>query len=219
MTDCLFCQIVKREAPVEGHPENVILFESDSFYLKPALGHFVEGYCLVISKEHLRTMAELGVDESTELEQVLREVAFRLTTVYEDGLCSFEHGAVCPANRAGACIDHAHLHVLPTNCDVTQRLVGVQSDRIADLRELREFGNRTQSYIYYEPHPGVRLVYTCDERVPSQFMRRLICEQLGTGRHWDWRASPYSDDIEKFLAKWRAVSPIEHPGIPSYVVP
>jgi|ERR1019366_1145229 diadenosine tetraphosphate (Ap4A) HIT family hydrolase len=217
MADCLFCQIAQREAPIEEHPENVIVFESDNFYVKPALGHFVEGYCLIVSKEHFRTMAELNIQESAELEEVLRDVALRLTTLYKSGLCTFEHGAVCPANRAGACIDHAHLHVLPTNCDVTGRLMGLQSNRIWNLRELGGFGSQRQSYIYYEPQPGLRLVYTCDERVPSQFMRRVLCEQLRAGKNWDWREMPYADDIETFLNKWRALFPIEGAEIPNYI--
>lgn len=217
MIDCLFCRIVKRQAPVTGHPENVILLESDNFYVKPALGHFVEGYCLVVSKEHVRTMAELEVEEFAELEKVLGEVALRLTTLYKSGICTFEHGAVCPANRAGACIDHAHMHILPMDCAVTNQLEALRSNRISDLCELRDFGDRAQSYIYYEPQPGLRMVYTCDERVPSQFMRRLLCEQLGMRRSWDWRVSPYTDDIQKFLASWQALFPIGHPGIPTYI--
>ncbi len=202
MTDCLFCQIAKRQAPRERYPENIILFESDNFYVKPALGHFVEGYCLVISKEHLRTMAELSSKEAAELEEVLGETERQLTAIYKNGLCTFEHGAACSSNRAGACIDHAHMHILPTSCDVTARLAALESVRISELRELCDFANRGQSYIYYEPQPGERLVYACDDRVPSQFMRRLICKQLDTNRNWDWRVSPYREVIQKFVARW-----------------
>ena len=159
-------------------------------------------------------MAELGLEEMSELEGVLREVAIALTTLYKSGFCTFEHGAVCPANRAGACIDHAHMHILPTNCDVTQRLGALQGRRISNLRELHDFGNRRQSYIYYEPRPGTRMVYTCDERVPSQLMRRLLCEQLGMGTNWDWRASPCSNEIEQFLARWRDLFPVGHSETP-----
>src|SRR5579871_6421427 len=214
MTGCLFCNIARRQSSLEGHPEHIILFESDNFYVKAALGHFVEGYCLVISKEHCRTMAELGPEEAAELHEVLGETGFRLTTLYKKGLCAFEHGAVCPANRAGACIDHAHVHILPRSCDVRSHLIALKSNRISDVRGLCHFRSRPQSYIYYAPEPGEGFVYSCDERVPSQFMRRLICERLGTNRNWDWRVSPYREAIQEFVARWRAVFPIKHIGFP-----
>jgi diadenosine tetraphosphate (Ap4A) HIT family hydrolase len=191
MTDCLFCRIGEGDEPYMGHPENTILLESHSFYVKPALGHFVEGYCLVVSKDHLQTMAELDDQEYVELEELLSEVSRRLTSLYDGGLCSFEHGAVCPTSRAGACIDHAHIHLLPNGSDLTPKLAALESKSISSLGELRWFDSRRKSYIYYESRPGVRRVYSCDERVPSQFMRRLLCEHLGMDRDWDWRLFPY----------------------------
>lgn len=208
MIDCLFCQIGEHEAPQE-HPENIILFESNNFYVKPALGHFIQGYCLVISKEHLRTMAELEAQECAELERVLNEISHRLTALYKTNICIFEHGAVCPTNRAGACIDHAHMHIVSTNCDVRGRLRAFHEHRISDVAELRDFGDGRKSYIYYDRRPGDRLVYTCDNRVPSQFMRRLLCEELGMGLEWDWRVAPLSQEIESFVTRWRKHFPAE----------
>src|SRR4051794_11724211 len=114
MIDCLFCSIANGSATSADLPENVILEESQSFYVKPALGHFVEGYCLVISKDHLRTMAELEPPEAGELEYLLGRVSSQLRILYNRNVCVFEHGTVCPAYRAGSCVDHAHMHVIPT---------------------------------------------------------------------------------------------------------
>ena len=208
MANCLFCRIADHQEPVEGRGENVILCESDSFYVKPALGHFIEGYCLVVTKEHARTMAELTREECFELANVLDEVGGRLNTLYPNGRCVFEHGAVCPANRAGSCIDHAHMHVLPINCDVRGHLSALSGDRIGSVRELTSFGSHLESYIYYEPEPGLSMVYSCHDRVPSQFMRRLIGQQLGGDKDWDWRVSPHSEKIQQFTAKWWASFPI-----------
>jgi diadenosine tetraphosphate (Ap4A) HIT family hydrolase len=205
MSNCLFCEIGERQAPLEGHPENVVLFESENFYVKPALGHFVEGYCLIVTKDHLVTMAELESDECVELENVLHELRRRLSTLYGQAVCVFEHGAACPIYRAGACIDHAHIHVLPIQCDVTKSLSGFRASRISGFGELRSFAaSGLESYIYYEPEPATRLLYSCDERVSSQLMRRLICQRLGLDEHWDWRVSPLFEDTARFLARWQS---------------
>lgn len=208
MSNCLFCEIANGRTASKENPENVVLFESDNFYVKPALGHFVEGYCLVISKEHLLTMAELTTEEAAELQDILGETALRLNSLYKNGLCTFEHGAACPSNRAGACIDHAHMHILPRKCDVRSQL-RLKSEKILDLGGLCDFGKTSQSYIYYEREPGERIVYRCDERVPSQFMRRLICEYLGMDHNWDWRVSPCRESIQEFIARWRSAFPME----------
>jgi hypothetical protein len=162
-------------------------------------------------------MAELELEGFAELKEVLREVRCRLSRLYGEELCTFEHGAACPSNRAGACIDHAHVHVLPTNCDVSEHLAAFQYRRLSALHDLRVFDEGPQSYIYYEPEPGQMMAYTCDERVPSQFMRRLICEQLGNKMAWDWRVAPYSNKIDDFLAKWTALFPTQRSEIPEYV--
>ena len=203
MIDCLFCRIAEGKADCEAHPENTVLLESDAFFVKPALGHFIEGYSLVVTKEHLRTMAELETPECVELETLLNVVSERLTTMYGSRICIFEHGAVCPTNRAGACIDHAHMHVVPTNCDVRARLRNFQEHRITSVSELRDFGNAGKSYIYYEHRPGDRRVFTSDDRVPSQFMRRVLCDELGMPFEWDWRLAPLFREIEQFVARWR----------------
>lgn len=203
MPRCLFCDISDRRVALEGHPEHVILFESDNFYVKPALGHFVEGYSLVIAKDHVRTMAELNPEESNELSGVVKEIAKRLHLLYGARSCVFEHGAACPGNRAGSCIDHAHMHVLPVCCDITEQLSVLPNRRISDVHNLMEVVARSESYIYYESPAGSRTVYTCDRRVPSQFMRRLICERLSNERSWDWRVSPYPDEMDRFVRQWQ----------------
>ncbi len=137
---------------------------------------------------------------------MLRELRRRLSTLYGRAFCVFEHGAACPVYRAGACIDHAHIHVLPVRCDVTSSLSTFGASRISGFSELRSFvSGGSRSYIYYEPEPDVRIVYSCDERVPSQLMRRLICQRLGIGHDWDWRVSPLFDEAARFVARWQTV--------------
>lgn len=203
LTSCLFCNISDGTAPVEGQPENIVLYESQNFYVKPALGQFIEGYCLIVSKEHVRTMAELPSDFRNELRDLLDEFGHRLSRMYPEGRCVFEHGSICPQNRAGSCIDHAHVHLLPVNCDVRSELVSTfHCRRLDQVTGLHSLDGVADSYLYYESGPAAREVYLCEHRLPSQAMRKLVCERLGIPTRWDWRANPYRDAISRFLQEW-----------------
>jgi diadenosine tetraphosphate (Ap4A) HIT family hydrolase len=213
LTDCLFCDIAEGYTP-EDRPENVILYESEHFFVKPALGQFIEGYCLIVSKHHVRTMAELHTYARHELREVLDEMGRRLQSMYTGGRCVFEHGSVCPQNRAGACIDHAHVHLLPVNCDVRPELTSIFHCRLSDhMTDWSGLHSIADSYVYYEPEPNVRELYLCGERLPSQVMRKLICARMGIPDRWDWRVAPCEDAIVRFLRRWRRAFQVVSPEI------
>ncbi|MFZ0771140.1 MAG: hypothetical protein WCA49_20860 [Candidatus Sulfotelmatobacter sp.] len=74
--DCLFCSIQEISNP--SNPEDEILDESENFYAKAALGHFVFGYTLIISKEHLPSFAYVPEHLFPELEGFRNNVLDKL---------------------------------------------------------------------------------------------------------------------------------------------
>ena len=64
--DCLFCSIQEMSNP--SNPEDEIIDESENFYAKAALGHFVFGYTLIISKDHFLSFAHVPERLFPELE-------------------------------------------------------------------------------------------------------------------------------------------------------
>ena len=70
-------------------------------------------------------------------------------------------------------------------------------------RDLRELAIEGKSYILWARNPTSPKVFVCEDRIPSQFMRRAICEQLGTPHLWDWRQQPLREKISQFITKWR----------------
>ncbi len=204
MTSCLFCNIADGHAVTQDRPENVVLYESEHFYVKPALGQFVEGYCLIVSKEHARTMSELSPIARDELAWLLKEIGSRLSAIRPGGQCVFEHGSACPQNHAGTCIDHAHVHLLPVSCDVRPELVTIHGCILTDsAANYSTLDSVRGSYLYYEAREGVGEVYSCAQRLPSQLMRKLICNRLGIPTQWDWRKKPRRDVVEEFVNSWR----------------
>lgn len=55
--NCLFCSIP--EMTDHQNPEDEIIDESEHLHAKAALGRFVYGYTLIVSKEHLLSFAYL----------------------------------------------------------------------------------------------------------------------------------------------------------------
>src|SRR5215218_6653053 len=109
--NCHFCDLV-----VESNrkfPEDHILAESRSFYVKPGLGHFAEGYTLINSKCHLKSFSYFPEEELKELSKVVSIVRDRLKIIYGCNVVVFEHGEVNGQHHPGCCLDHAHLHLIP----------------------------------------------------------------------------------------------------------
>jgi hypothetical protein len=115
----------------------------------------------------------------------------RLLTRHFDPPVFFEHGMVCSTNRVGACVDHAHLHGVPLRSDITRRLKAshelVQIEGLHDLRGQRRLN---QSYLYFENQRQENFIIR-DASVPSQYLRRVIADELGLSDLWDWAAFPF----------------------------
>ena len=203
--DCLFCSIQEVSNP--SNPEDEIFDESENFYAKAALGHFVFGYTLIISKEHLLSFAYVPEHQFPELEAFRDNVLDKLHNICQHPITMMEHGALNRCQRGGSCIDHAHLHLMPLAAD----LYPVLSERfsfgkLGYISELRRFKDAQLPYLYYQseerPSHGVGL----SEDVPSQLLRRIACQALGTPELWDWRNTPLRDVIQRFTSEYKRLA-------------
>jgi diadenosine tetraphosphate (Ap4A) HIT family hydrolase len=195
--DCHFCQILKDRGG--EHPEDHILAESQSFYAKPGLGHFVNGYTLVNSKQHVTSFSFLPVDQLAELEVFSVEIARRLELVYGAQPLGFEHGEVGGRFHPGCCFEHAHLHLLPLPDRIGDSLsLDFIATRLGSLGELRSFSCRSIPYLLLRRRNGEVVVFNVDRNLPSQFLRREFCSRLGKQHQWDWAVFPFREEILKF---------------------
>jgi len=203
--DCLFCSIQDLSNP--PNPEDEIIDESENFYAKAALGHFVFGYSLIIPKEHFPSFAYVPVSLFPELEAFKNSVVDKLHNLCQHPITMMEHGALNRCQRGGACIDHAHLHLMPLAAD----LYPILSERFAfgalrSSSELRRFKDAQVPYLYYQREGlrshGVGL----SEDVPSQMLRQVACQALGTPDLWDWRKTPLRDVIQQFTSAYKRLA-------------
>lgn len=203
--DCLFCSI--QEASTPANPEDKIIDESENFYAKAALGHFVFGYTLIIPKEHFLSFAYLPEHLFPELETFRDNILNQLHNICQHPITIMEHGAINRCQRGGACIDHAHLHLMPLADDLYPILRERFSfGELGSIRELRGFKDEQISYLYHQregrPSHGVQL----SQDVPSQTLRRIACQALGEPEMWDWRVKPLRDVLQRFTSEYQRLA-------------
>lgn len=213
--NCLFCSII--ETPdLHKNPEDEVIEETENFYAKPALGQFIEGYTLINSKKHYNCFACISATELNEFDMFKQKIIKRLSNIYSLPVIVFEHGGAAFHHRSsncagciaqpliyssdcGGCIDHAHMHLIPFDKDIHNLLKeNFDFERIEDLVELLKYQAENLSYLYYESTNRERFVFKVDEKLPSQFLRKLVCEILGQPNVWNWAKHPFRDKIQSF---------------------
>lgn len=176
----------------DDHVDRTIL-ETRGFKVVPSLGHIVEGYLLLIPRDHYCALADFPAESLRELEQLKTMLVGSLRSKYGDYVL-FEHGARTE-NSGGCGISHAHLHAvpLPAEKDLLQTLrASFRHQQISGISGLRGIPTDC-SYLYYEGVRGDCHVFY-PAFLPSQYMRRLIAERLGV-EHWDWRSRGREDSV------------------------
>jgi diadenosine tetraphosphate (Ap4A) HIT family hydrolase len=203
--NCLFCSIPEMSNP--HNPEDEIIDESEHFYAKAALGHFVYGYTLLISKEHLLSFAYLSEHLFSELQVFKDSVLGKLKQISSNPITILEHGAINRPQRAGACIDHAHLHLMPLPVDLYPILLErFRFAKLSSINEVSRFNHAQVSYLYYERQGNGSCGVELTQDVPSQLLRRIACQALGKPDLWDWRKMPLRESLQQFKNEYKRLS-------------
>lgn len=198
MFECSLCSEINHEeennmlyniiAPVTGIKDR-ILFQTANWVVMPTLGCFVNGYLLIVSKEHIPSISfcsDIMLDELEFLIQDIRKINCKL---YHSDSVLFEHGMVSVEERGGCCVDHAHVHILPFNEEIDAEICKnaaekVEIEMLTNVKQLVEKACR--SYLLYENKAGKRVIIFSDY-IPSQYMRQIISKKIGKEKEWDWR--------------------------------
>jgi diadenosine tetraphosphate (Ap4A) HIT family hydrolase len=190
--ECPFCiLIVEGRSPVWDHlfhTENgdEVIFQTESFLVVLDTAPLAEGHLLIITDRHMPSLGGLSKTERDELHAVKRDMESKLRKVYGP-ITYFEHGAESFTRHAGACIDHAHLHLVPGDIDMLPRVArdypNIESfvshkDALDSLagRAYLMFGRDTgPAYGAHAP--------AC----ATQYLRRLVSEAAESKAIWNWR--------------------------------
>ncbi|MFX0196174.1 MAG: hypothetical protein ACFFCW_08630 [Candidatus Hodarchaeota archaeon] len=193
--ECRLCQIVSSQ-PDEVELHDAPLLSSDNFLVVPALGQFVSGYLLIVTRDHVLNTGLLSEHLYDELESLKNEVAATLTQAFKPPIF-FEHGPASRTLTGGCCIDHAHIHALPAPVDLSACLSKHFPCRpISSFAELQDVAMARIPYLYIETGPEERYVFKVGV-IPRQYLRQVVCAELGLPQLWDWRRYPFHDRIRQ----------------------
>jgi diadenosine tetraphosphate (Ap4A) HIT family hydrolase len=199
---CLFCLVA--DGVAEDLPENQIIEQSEHFYAKAALGHFVSGYTLIIPKDHWICFTEVPFQLFRELDEFILRVRRKVELITGKEVMIFEHGPMNRLDSAGACIEHAHLHLLPVSNDLLKPLGDqFEFERLDSRAQLTEYCGRKNQYVYLETPAGIHYFAQLAGTLPTQFIRRVACSSLGIPDLWDWRKSPLREKLNLFVRSYR----------------
>lgn len=187
---CRFCALPE--------PERIAL-ETPNFIVLMGLGPIAIGYCIIITRMHYASYAELPKGNLAEFLQVVETVQNTQKKVFGASVL-FEHG------RNGGCLPHghddelcyhAHMHLLPTAANLAG---AVRADYPCQILPSWVHLSRTarrNSYLLVQD--GNYLNCTLNpQALPPRYLRTKAAEQiLEDATFADWQAFPSYDMIRE----------------------
>lgn len=170
--------------------EECILFENNNIYVQVDISPLCRGHILIITKEHYLNFYETPDGIKKDTKKIMNTIIKLYRELYNSDTLFFEHGSA-KSGYAGASIDHAHLHCVPYNNSINNdldKLLGkaIECDIFAHSTFKNEF-----SYIYTE-NSNNKKIYKV-EKLPSQFLRKLMSEKINDGKYL-WQEKCITND-------------------------
>lgn len=205
MTNCRLCSNSLIHSANEFW--NVPLLDSPNFIVLPSLGALVEGWVLLVPKEHFICMGELPRSLTAELQELKHHICSALYQSY-GRVCVFEHGPSQPNLRVGCGVDHAHLHIVPLEFDLVSSVNPLlPKDTFwskAGLQDCSDAFRRGDDYLYLEQPSGEGRIVTSQD-FGNQLFRRAIATQVGAAHLFNWREFPQYPNIMATIEKFQSL--------------
>lgn len=193
--DCFICRAARDdELPWTDQP---ILLRPGRGCVLPGVGALVAGYVLVSPADHVPNLCAASVE--TGFADFLRQV-LRCLGDHLGEMTYWEHGGVAnPSFPTSACVDHAHLHVVPGS--YAFKLPATAAVHSADAPTmLTEHSTdwRERPYLMAGSTSGPCTLVE-DIGIP-QYFRRQLATAVGTPDLWDYAAFPGEANVRATLA-------------------
>ncbi|MGH7778778.1 MAG: hypothetical protein ACREQR_03000 [Candidatus Binataceae bacterium] len=206
MMACEICSDLSSKEPAFW---NESLFESANFRVLPSLGALVEGWLLLLPKQHAISMGALGDDLIAEMQHVKNLLVSTMERPYSS-VCAFEHGPSRANSLVGCGVDHAHLHIVALKFDLFSALQPFLPGDVlwssASFVECQAAHRRGDDYLYLEQPIGLGRLASHRE-FGSQLFRRAIAAEIGLPDQFSWREHPQLPNVSATIQqarKWAA---------------
>lgn len=202
--ECFLCYIGKHPGTMAEFNVNtpkfsdIIIYESENFFVKIELGCLIPGMVMINPKEHHYSMARIPEDQFEEYYEVMRDVEVILKGAYGADLpvIFFEHGSAPTGYSSHAkSIVHAHTHVAIGCAFEKKYLDMVKLEPVANERVLYK-----AKYMSYQCGSDGVLMAVSDPAVyvQRQFPRQVIAYMNDIPNELsNWRVEPFNANIRK----------------------
>ena len=140
--------------------ENRLVCHTKNFFVVGAIGAFVPGYLMIISKKLISSYALLERKELEELYWLIKQVTNSIEKTYKKKVVLFEHG-MC------ACVgglDRAHLHLMPIDESVVDKDIVDAVNRVLNNRKAGINFVEFNDHKFENIHDIKQIIETGDEK-------------------------------------------------------
>lgn len=171
----------------EGDPQSRIVLGTANFAIVADISPLVEGHLLVAPRKHYLNFASAMLDYPHEAVQIIRRARDWVGATY-GSVVLFEHGSTY-AEFGGACITHAHTHVLPVDAAelvAVMRRDGLELTTLPNIATWAEIAKLPEPYLLCSDGERTFVAFP-SARVRRQYLRSASAEVLGIpDPEWDW---------------------------------
>lgn len=193
---CRFCDIFNGKYTYEEIDKPI--FETEKFALITTIGALIEGWVLIVPKKHCYSMKEFYGDE--DFNNFLNRTIGLLEGTYSKKIIAFEHGANDFNSLTSCGTNHAHLHLLPFDISLVDRIIENYNWNKIRFNEKLPISNNAEYLIYSEflgtSEKNDTYLHVLEKPI-SQYFRRLIAEQINRPNEYDYKEYLMLDNTVK----------------------
>jgi len=191
--ECRFCLIQKRKKTFEIIDTPII--ENENYYLLSSIGALVEGWTLVIPKEHEYSMKRHYAD--THFHDFINDCINIIKKAYKvNKVVVFEHGANKFGSMTACGTNHSHIHIVPLEQSLLKDIAELLPITKIEFKEVEDYVKDSEYLLYADVENKLDssecYIHLLDEPI-SQFFRRIIANTLGCPDKYDYKEN---DNIE-----------------------
>lgn len=192
MNDCIFCNLDFDKV------ENTVICETENFRAIPSVGSLLDGYVLIVTKNHINSLSELTDEQKVEYENLINKILEMFQKVYGKTPILFEHGTPnLQSSMSATSIIHAHSHIV--NFKFKNEAEIIQKYNFTPVKNFNEV--KRENYIYFQNGDDSKYVsYNFDS--VSQLMRSLIANEINKEQQYNWREFDFNENIISMLEKF-----------------
>jgi diadenosine tetraphosphate (Ap4A) HIT family hydrolase len=195
LNDCFLCGDAVREPTASGLARFIgrdaldqgLIWEDEDLFLIPALGCITPGYTILAPKAHTISFSRTAPEVARKAMMIWQRIHTAGSSAKSAEYLAFEHGSGDAETPSPSCIEHAHLHFMPSPDHAEARAAAAGAfDEFRHTHFLSLLAMpKTLPYLWLATSEGYFSYPSAGGT--SQFFRRVLARQWGIPHAWNWR--------------------------------